>query len=437
MLEAVPAATVLKDRRSCKIKLIVVLLVLVLASVGATVGILLGNNNSGNNSSQPVTSSPQPATCDFCFGGQNVSSTLTDVELETVLVADNVTCLDYLKSQQMLLSNDTECLVGQALAWRRCGCPLMPTISNGNCTLCDNNNNNNQTPPVPLNAGVNCDEEANFVSVVGTRRPDQCNALVEEASASCQCPSAYYSMLLGIVSDAVEDPALFRTAGSTQIRALDWMAYQDPLRLEMSLTPSQIRERFGAVVLYYSLGGGPSTTDLNTYFLTGNITCEWHHPTFADGLFCADETVTDFLLGEFFLFACPTRAPRLANSVYNARAAFSPEPTDWNDSSRDCTAQRSSILDTFPQLDWRAFAVGPCSTYQAGVPYRKGQSADGYTPRVALVVTSFALHGPWDQQNWRHFSGCIRQEHVIKGYFAVPQRSIRNASCEHRTEYSH
>ena len=208
------------------------------------------------------------------------------------MAMDNVTCLDFLNSQEQLLSNDTACSVGQALAWRNCGCPSVPPIDDGNCTLCVNHGE----LAVPSLPDVDCVEETKFVSLMGTRNPGQCPELLKVAFRRCRCPSDYYIELLNIVSDVVEDPTDFRVVGSAQNMALNWMAYKDRYRTNRT---SLIRERFAVVVLYYSLGGD-SWTGPKDYFRTESRVCDWHQPDVDNGVYCGvNETVTEIWLCKF------------------------------------------------------------------------------------------------------------------------------------------
>ena len=301
-----------KNRRQC---LRVVCLAIVIIAVGVPVGILAGGG--GSDSTSGVDGAVGP-TCDFCFGGFN---TTTTPSLEPFPFAGtNTTCSEFLTSQGMLSSTDPGCAPGQAVAWKYCGCPQLPqlppsnsdntangpfdsTFLQGTCTLCSDGS----LPLLSNSSSVSCDDEALFVSSVGSWMPEECPRLVQEALSFCGCPSSRLVQLSSIVLDlAPKDTTVFRNTTSFDYQALHWLADQDALQLNASAT-NVLRQRYALALLYFSTNGTTWNTS-SLQYLTDRSVCFWNDPISARGVRCdaaPDGTVNEVDLSKFLgLLSC-------------------------------------------------------------------------------------------------------------------------------------
>ena len=299
MLDSVPAAIgVSKNEdkgggKRTRFMALACCLLVIAAAIGVTVGVLVTQSSS---SSPPPD---QPMTCSFCYGGNTTS--FSDNMLRSESVSDNnnnnnVSCSLFRSNQEMLLASDTQCTLGQALAWRHCGCPSLPPVlgASVNCTFCSQGHK-----AIQRNAMDNCGDETSFLSIVGTLEPPRCTGLVEQVSSACFCPTDYYLLVEDAVSDLVTDPSIFGNARSRPYQALNWMAFADP---HNSTNTSVIRERFAIVLLYLSTGGANWTRgSLN--FLSGTSVCDWNNVGTGSGVYCENGSVVEVNLGKWGL-AC-------------------------------------------------------------------------------------------------------------------------------------
>eukprot|EP00541_Cyclophora_tenuis_P006254 CAMPEP_0116548124 /NCGR_PEP_ID=MMETSP0397-20121206/4151_1 /TAXON_ID=216820 /ORGANISM="Cyclophora tenuis, Strain ECT3854" /LENGTH=244 /DNA_ID=CAMNT_0004072717 /DNA_START=54 /DNA_END=785 /DNA_ORIENTATION=- len=207
----------------------------------------------------------------------------------------DVTCADFRTSQELLFADDNECTVGQAQAWRFCGCPMLPsaavnntgTVAASSCTFCQDDRD-----PLPTTNIDTCRNDATYLAIVGSARPEQCASLVRDMSTVCECPSDYYLTILNTVLDLEPNPEEFRTLQSPRYQTINWLAYNDPIMTNLTNT-SIIRERYAAALLYFSLDGpnwtNGGSSQLN--FLTGSSICEWNDPLTNSGIMCDSDAV--------------------------------------------------------------------------------------------------------------------------------------------------
>ena len=93
------------------------------------------------------------------------------------------------------------------------------------------------------------------------------------------------------------------TEGSPQYRAAKWLADQDPAQLDPSNTSlaQEIRDRYVAVVVYYSIGLNTKPHSQAYWWLTADSICKWNavldNTTYAQGISCMDNvTVTKLVV---------------------------------------------------------------------------------------------------------------------------------------------
>ena len=327
MLDSVPAAIgVSKNEdkgggKRTRFMALACCLLVIAAAIGVTVGVLVTQSSS---SSPPPD---QPMTCSFCYGGNTTS--FSDNMLRSESVRDNnnnnnVSCSLFRSNQEMLLASDTQCTLGQALAWRHCGCLSLPPVlgASVNCTFCSQGHK-----AIQRNAMDNCGDETSFLSIVGTLEPPRCTGLVEQVSSACFCPTDYYLLVEDAVSDLVTDPSIFGNARSPRYQALNWMAFADPLN---STNTSVIRERF-AIVLFYLSTGGANWTRGSLNFLSGTSVCDWNNVGTGSGVYCENGSVVEVNLGKWGL-AC-TESWRSLTPLFFQRSRH--EEPRWHNSRRN------------------------------------------------------------------------------------------------------
>ena len=300
-----------KRRKQC---FLLACLAIVVVAVSIPVGILAAGRGSDSTIGVDDVAAP---TCDFCFGGFN---TTTIPSQEPFLFAGtNTTCSEFLTRQVMLSSTDPGCAPGQAVAWKYCGCPDLPlppsnntntangpfdsTFSNSSCSLCSDGS----LPLLSNSSSISCDDEALFVSSVGSWMPEECPRLVQEALMFCRCPSLRLVQLSSTVLDlAPIDARVFRNTTSFDYQALHWLADQDALQLNASAT-GVLRQRYALALLFFSTNGAAWDTSSFQY-LTDTSVCSWNDPVSQMGVFCdtvPEGTVIAIDLSKFpGLFSC-------------------------------------------------------------------------------------------------------------------------------------
>ena len=292
------------DRRCC---IIAVVLLLVISGTATALGVVLTRrsessssssslSNSNNNDTAPTpspshiagpstTQQSQPVLCSFCFGAQD--SALTAIQLSRrsfQLFQENFTCVEFQDDQpHPVPANDTTCPVRQALAWKNCGCATLPNdvATIGACLICGED--------APTTATAECTEEQQYVNIVAAAMPSMCPTLRQEAMTVCVCPTETekrLSRLRATLASVTADDSVFDDPSSYQSMALEWLAMEDPLQLDVSHTPNRtIQERYVVVLLYFATNG-PWWSSRGIGFLTNTSVCDWHAPSGMTGILC-------------------------------------------------------------------------------------------------------------------------------------------------------
>ena len=303
--------TVEPSRRKCWI--IVALIIVFVAGAAAGIGIAFsrggggggteggGGGGSGGPGDTAPTDSPV-SSCSFCANG--ASSSLASVDLARrsfQFGQQTVTCLAFQTDAESVLASDASCPTRQALSWKNCGCPTLPTNTPAElgCTICVGGVETSSQ-------SEQCINEEQYVRIVGSHMPDKCPTLIQEAVVTCRCPTEEelrFRNFQTVVGALVSDQAVFDDSTSYQSRALTWLAVEDPLQLDPTSSSNEkvIQERFAVVSLYYATNG-PGWTRTNMGFLSGASVCEWNSGD--SGVNCVGSTtVTSIALSTYCVFA--------------------------------------------------------------------------------------------------------------------------------------
>lgn len=294
--------------------------------VGIPVGLLMRGSEDTN----------KEPTCGLCYGAPppaNLPNQPFVVWSSNLVGSDSgastttMTCADLLQAnQRQQMGNDLACRAGQAIAWQYCGCPSLPppppnndttTMPTAPCLLC------NYSVPSNLFPRMECQQQAQFVSTVGSWMPDQCPHLVNQtterlmlkASSStsstnltmCSCPSERFVSFAEIVADIVSDPAELVNPSSPRYQALQWLVSEDPARMDPNdaALRTLIQDRFLVALLYLATNGPQwnlTITDPTRRFLSSGSVCNWNDLA-SNGVACDNEKrVTGLLFGEWLCF---------------------------------------------------------------------------------------------------------------------------------------
>ena len=177
------------NRRACWIigVVLVALVVGISVAVGVLFGIRGGDSPSNPNENQDPSPMPNPRvntpSCPFCYNGDAPTLAPIDFNRQVFDALGTLSTCGTVKSSP-LPADDNECPLIQAFTWRYCGCPDIPKTFSGQiqCSLCENG----RPPTTP---GADCTNEAAFVRIVGSWRPGQCPALINEGLENCSCDS--------------------------------------------------------------------------------------------------------------------------------------------------------------------------------------------------------------------------------------------------------